>query len=162
MELMMDEEKIYRLPNPQNESEWINCLVLSYKTFKGVDFENRTWDRANWSRSAKAAKLLLEICGSLRAADACMVEFGTRFDKEELNWTLETICRHASDWIRKKRGVNASSGSRARFFKAIAEQRARKEIGSGLRPVTSGEILASLGDPEGSRTSTNGKDDHGT
>lgn len=110
----------YRIPDPKTEP--IKCLVLAYKVTKGVAHDDKTWDAVHFSRVSKPAKALLEICGSVRVADSCLVEVGQKFDEANINWTLETIVKHAHEWISKKRGKTNGNAYRARFFKALSEQ----------------------------------------
>lgn len=115
---------------PDSKTEPLKCLVISYKMLMGAEYDDRAWDSIHFSRAGKSAKVLLEICGSLRVADSCMVEVAQKFEEAGLPWTLETIVRHAHEWVNKKRGglgadVNAR---RARFFKAAAERRGSGDL----------------------------------
>jgi hypothetical protein len=126
----------YRIPDPKDEKQWLHCLVFSYKTLKGVEWDDRHWDAANWGRSAKAAKILLGICGELRRADTCMVELAQGFEDQELSWTLETICRHAHDWMQRKREGISANTARKRFFDALAKQGAEGQDSSDRKITT--------------------------
>lgn len=112
----------YLLPDPKEKP--LDCLILAYKVTKGVAYDNRDWDKIHWARTARSAKQLLAICGGLRQADACMVEIAKGFEDKELSWTLETINKHAHEWIAKKRGgINVDiNARRAGLFKAIADR----------------------------------------
>lgn len=114
----------YKLPDSKNEKDWIACLILSFKTLKGFEYDDREWDKVHWSRTARTAKLLLSVCKDLRTADECLNELSDGFIEAELSWTLETILRHSTDWMLKKRG-NHENRSRQRFFDAIAQQRTK-------------------------------------
>lgn len=133
----------YELPDPEKNP--LACLVLSFKVTKGTEYDDRAWDKVNWTRTAKAARLLLDICGSLRAADSCMVEIGEKFDRDELTWTLETICRHAPEWLKKKRGGVNGAAARKRLFSALAERKS-EETADPIR-----EVLAAGKMPPGIR-----------
>lgn len=109
----------YRLPDPKVRPDVY--VVLSYKTLKGIPFDERNWDKVHFSRGLKSAKILLGICGGLRQADTCMVELSKKFEEANLDWTIETIIKHAHDWITKKRGPNENS-YRAGLFKALTER----------------------------------------
>jgi len=158
---MENKKKEYPLPNPQKESEWFKCLIISFKTLKGFEFDDRGWDSGNFARCARSAKVLLEICGSLRSADACMVELGTHFDNKALEWTLETICRYASEWVQKKRGGNAARNtSRRRFFEAMSKRGSGQKVEDSLVKASPREVLDSIRNLQAPENATNGKSDH--
>lgn len=155
----MEEEKKYRLPDLKKEADWFKCLILSFKTLKGFEYNDRGWDIGNFARCTRAAKNLLEICGSLRAADTCMVEIGKYFDDNGLEWTLETICSRAPEWIQKKRGGNASrNASRSRFFAAMSQRRAIEKSKNPLSQIETKTILDSVRGLQIAEDSSNGKD----
>ena len=146
----------YPLPDPKEEP--LKCLVLAYKVTKGIPYDDRTWDAVHFGRVAKSAKQLLEICGSVRVADSCLVEISKRFEDAGLDWRLETIVKHAHDWLARKRGANGNV-HRARFFEDLAK-RGRSNADNG--GFTEGrEVLDSLrsltNPPAGSQ-----KDGHGS
>jgi hypothetical protein len=129
----------YKIPDPKTRP--VDCLVLSYKTLKEVEFDDRAWDKVHWARAAKAAKLLLEICGSLRSADTCMVEVSGKLREKGLDWTLETITRFAHDWLKQKRGGSGGNASRQRFFDAVTRQKSAGEAETLRKAGSNGSIL---------------------
>jgi hypothetical protein len=110
----------YRVPDP--ETQPIQCLVLAYKTTKGIEYDNREWDKIHFRRSTKAAKELFDICSNLRDADKCLLELATKFNDSDCTWTLETIVKHAHEWVSKQNGGHHGQQRRARFFKALNER----------------------------------------
>lgn len=131
----------YKLPDPEKEA--FKCLVLSYKTRKGVPYDLRSWDNQHFARCTKSAKALLEICGSLRDADACLMEVSQKFIDSDLTWTLETIVKHSHDW-KAKRGKTSGDAHRQRLFSEFAKQRAQIKIEGTGTTGTGGEVLPTL------------------
>jgi hypothetical protein len=83
----------------------IQKVVLIYKGAKGIPEEDKAWDRVNFPRYTKSAKLLLEIFNNnIGEIIACICELGEKFDRSDLTWTLETIVKHASEF-KLKQGV---------------------------------------------------------
>lgn len=139
----MEEE--YKLPDPKTNP--VAAIVLSYKTFKGVQFDDRDWDIANWSRASKASRLLLDICKGFEQAERCLSYVAEQFNGANLAWTLETITKHAHDWIQKN-GSPYGTNARKRLFDAIAKQRSAGRPAPQGELATAGEVLASLGNFE--------------
>src|SRR5690349_13247912 len=129
------------LPDPEKRPDI--CLVLAYKTLKGVPWNDENWNRIHFGRCLKSAKRLLEVCGSLRAADTCVVEISARFEKHGLSWTLETILKHAHEWVARKKGPYSANANpyRAGFFRALIEQ-GRTRQSPGLLPASEALPLA--------------------
>jgi hypothetical protein len=120
-------QKEYQLPDPEKNP--VACLTLAYKVTRGIDYADRSWDRIHWKRVSRAAKELLVICGSLRTADLCLMDIAKGFEDRELSWTLETVVKHAHDWVTKKhKGLKDGDSKlcRARLFKALADSRGSK------------------------------------
>jgi hypothetical protein len=140
----MEEKKTYAMPNPEKESDWYKCLILSFKTLKGFEYNDRGWDIGNFARCIRSAKGLIEICGSLRSADACMVELGAGFDNKGLEWTLETVCRHAPEWLKRKRGGVNGAAARKRFFSALAQRKPEKAVDELRKGSSAREMLAGI------------------
>lgn len=114
----------YKLPNP--ETNPVDCLVLSYKTLKGIQYDDRDWDKVHWGRCKKAAKLLIELCKDLRSADKCLMEISEKFEAQSLSWTLETVLRHVHEWQtlnQKKEDKNNGLSPRTRLFADLAKSR---------------------------------------
>lgn len=83
-------------------------VVLTYKMVSGYELEDRAWDRMNFPRCVKSAKALLDYFdnNSDRAIE-CIEALGKEFTEKGLTWTLETICKHASNYQLKRRNGNA-------------------------------------------------------
>lgn len=128
--------KPYQLPDPKTNPK--GCLIISYKTRKGIAWDSRDWDKANWGRSMVAAGTLLGLCGDLKSSEACLGDLAEDYDAKGLSWTLETISRNAADWL-KKNGRNDANSSRAGLRLAIAKQRTEASGGGGVAPSTNGE-----------------------
>ncbi len=117
----------------------IQRVVNAYKEAKGVGMEDKGWDRANFSRYTKAAKSLIECLNGWEPAAVYVIGKGQEFDDKNLDWTLETIKKHAWDnrgklnaGAQPKMGVDPVLGPR----RNKRTSRARKQI------IHSGEIVA--------------------
>lgn len=131
----------YPLPDPKTEPK--KCLVLSYKCRKGVPYDNRDWDKLNFSRCMKAAGILLGLCGDLAVAQTCLDDLALEYDSKELSWTLETVARNVGDWLKKKGRINADT-SRAGLRMAIAKRKATGSGQEGLVKTAEGAIPIAL------------------
>lgn len=93
----MNEEKPYRLPDPEKNPDAF--LVLVYKTLKAVPFDDRGWDKIYFARCMKRAQALLENLGQdVQAAARCMSDLKDKFDADGLSWTIETIVQYSFEW----------------------------------------------------------------
>lgn len=148
------EHKEYELPNPAVDP--IKCLVLTFKTTKGFPFDDRAWDKANWGRSAAAAKNLLALCKDFESAESCLKDLGQEYDGKGLSWTFETVCRNAGEWL-KKNGRIDEHASRTGLRMAIAKRNATGKSEALLAQTTERAVLASVrdGDDNGSRDKEN-------
>ena len=75
-------------------------IVEAYKMAKDVDREDKAWDKANFGRYSKAAVNLLACFG--QDVEKCAAYIFLRaedLNEKRLDWTLETITRHAFDGI---------------------------------------------------------------
>ena len=116
---------MYKIPEPfENPTA---ALVMNYKLLKGVEYDDRSWDKRHWMRCSKSAKELLEICDIYEVARRCMEDLAESFKNSDLSWTLETITKHAHDWKQKRRKKDDAK-SRQRFFDALADQRSNNAI----------------------------------
>lgn len=82
-------------------------LVIAYKLFKKIPKDDRSWDKTHFARAKKTTKTLLEVCGAHSSAVDCIAEISAGFEKKGLDWTIETILKHAHDWKRKRGLRNA-------------------------------------------------------
>lgn len=133
----------YKLPNP--ETNPTACLVLSYKTLKGIEYDNRVWDKTNWGRCMRSASNILESLKTLKNADRCLLEISKKMEDSNLTWTLETIERHAHEWATKniKRENEHGLSARARFFADLAKSRTEGE-GAASGEESAGEAISAM------------------
>lgn len=75
-------------------------LMCAYKLSKKIDWQSREWDKFNFPRYTKACKkLLAAFDGNDQLAAEWLLEFGEKFDSDELTWNLDTAANHA--WMDK-------------------------------------------------------------
>ena len=75
-------------------------IVEAYKMAKDVDRNDKAWDKSNFGRYSKAAVNLLACFG--QDVEKCAAYIFLRaedLNEKRLDWTLETITRHAFDGI---------------------------------------------------------------
>lgn len=73
-------------------------VICGWKDTTGYKIDDRSWDKAHWSRCCKPAKALLEFLGSWEKAVTCADYIYTKLTKAGLNCTLETVLKHSADW----------------------------------------------------------------
>lgn len=112
--------KEYPIPEPSKEP--IKSIVIYYKVLKGVEYDDRVWDKCHFGRYSKSGKFLLQICGSFKLAKECIDEVSANLEEGGLSWTLETIVSKSHEWMNKQRGKDANK-SRKRFLDALTRQR---------------------------------------
>ncbi len=84
-----------QLPRPLTP---LQRVVGTYKIAKGIDRDDKDWDKANFAIHARAAKKLLDcFVQDEKAAVIYVIGKGEEFDEKGLEWTLATIARHAWD-----------------------------------------------------------------
>lgn len=137
------EARPYPLPDPVREPA--KCLVITFKTLLGVPFDDREWDRNQFSRNMAAASSLLHHCRDLATAERCLKDLGTTLDGAGKTWTFETVVRLAPDWL-KKNGRNDASASRHSLRMAIAQRRTEDRGPGGLEKVSAGSLPAAFRD----------------
>ncbi len=135
----------YPIPDPKTEPK--KCLVLSYKSRKGVPYDNRDWDKTNFARAMAAASGLLSLCKDFASAEECLNDLSVEYETKELSWTLETVARNAADWL-KKTGRNDANASRNGLRMAIAKSRPAGKSESPLAKVSEGQIHSAVGNGE--------------
>lgn len=118
----------YELPDPKDPEKWSDCLVHSYKTLRGFEYDDRGWNVRHYGETRKACLMLLDACGSVRAADACMVEISQWLIELDKPWTIWAIVRHADNWIQKKRGMTNGDSCRSRLFTDLAKRKTEETI----------------------------------
>lgn len=75
-------------------------LICAYKLSKKIDWQSREWDKFNYKRYAKGCKkLLAAFDGNDQEAAHWLLDFGDKFDHDELTWNLDTAANHA--WMDK-------------------------------------------------------------
>lgn len=90
-------EKSYPLPDPRIRPD--SFLTLLYKTMKGVEFDDRVWDREYFARCNKRTATLLEnLGGDVQAAAKCMQDLKEKFEGDDINWTIETLVAYSFEW----------------------------------------------------------------
>ena len=88
-----DQQKPYRIETPGQE------VVVAYKVLKGVEIEDRGWDRIYYPRFKRQAEDLLRFfAGDLSTSLKCLAGVSDWAGKKGLDWTLETVVKRASDW----------------------------------------------------------------
>lgn len=81
-------------------------VVCGWKFITGVPKDDRAWDKLNWSRTARAAKELIEFFGgNLNHTLDCCQDVYEDLTSKKLTCTIETVKKFASDW-RTKNGKN--------------------------------------------------------
>lgn len=129
---------------PDREKELPKFLVYAYKVAKGFPKEDRAWDKANWPRCAKAAKELAELFGHWKPAVDCLDALKKHFDSKGLDWTLETIAKHAHEWkLKKPKETDYAAINRQRIRDADAGKERNGEDPNPGGLASAGEIFAS-------------------
>lgn len=78
----------------------IQAVIRAYKHAKNIPMYDKSWDQANFGRYSKSAKNLLSCFGD--DVKICATYIFTRAEElkeKNLEWTLETISRHAFDGL---------------------------------------------------------------
>ncbi len=106
LELQMPNMLSVRVPKeqePKADKANINDLrsiVEKYKELKGIEKDNKAWDKTYFGRFAKDAKVILKAFdGDVAAAVAWLPTFKSKMDSEGLNWTLSTAAKYS--WERQ-------------------------------------------------------------
>lgn len=87
----------------------IRRVIEAYKHAKSVQMDDKNWDAVNFARYSRAAKSLLTCFGDdMEKAAAYIFLRQQALDATELDWTLETIVRHAYDRIGFPKEINGS------------------------------------------------------
>lgn len=163
----------YQIPEPKDNP--VSALVIFYKVCKGIQYDDRTWDKIHFSRCSKAAKEILMVCEDFETAKKCVEELADRFDSKDLTWTLETIVKNVHDWKLERGDRKNVKQARTRFLHSLNEQRANSAIafqGNSDGPISAGALLGSLrnigiiqpesGSQDGSGMGLRGTDNEGS
>lgn len=112
---------LYRIPEPKENP--IAALVILYKVSKGIEYDDRGWDKIHFGRCTKSAKELLGVCSSFDSAKKCIEELSEKYDSAGLTWTLETIVKNSHEWKQANGGGANVKQARTRFLHRLNEQR---------------------------------------
>lgn len=80
----------------------ISKVLYIYKILKNVSpepVEQRKWDKLNYKRFSKSAKLILDYFDDdyKKSAD-CVKWVKEKLEKDNLNWTLETVVKYSAEY----------------------------------------------------------------
>ena len=85
-------------PPPRHQETGIQKIVNAYKISRGIPKDDKSWDKANFSRYSKSAKAMLECFGGdVQKSVAYVLLKADQFREKGLEYTLETLARHAYD-----------------------------------------------------------------
>lgn len=132
----------YLIPEPSENPA--AALVMFYKITRGIEYDDRIWDRKNFGRFMASASDLLEICKTYEEAKKCLEELSAKFSATDLSWTFETIVKHSFDW-KQKRGKRNDAEIRKRFHNALLQQRSDNASPVKGELTSAGQILESVG-----------------
>lgn len=114
--------RAYEIPSWKEQPT--TCLVLSFKTLKGIAHDDRGWDKIHFGRNTASAKKLLEVCGNdFKLADRCLVAISTELTTKGFPWSFETVLRQAHEWLARERKTTNGPSYRQRLFDQLAQQR---------------------------------------
>lgn len=134
----------YKIPEPEENP--LDSLVIYYKVLKGVEYDDRVWDRINFGRCKKSAKELLAACKTFDISKRCLDQISEKFADKELTWTFETIVKHCHDWLIRRKGDRKNDAeSRKRFSDALTRQRSERAL-EIKGTLNGGQMLNALGD----------------
>lgn len=85
-------------------------VVYVYKLVSGHKKDDKAWDALNFKRCARSAKQLLTYFGKWEDAADCVEDVYKKLNGKGLTVTLETVVKHASDWLKDKREQEARHG----------------------------------------------------
>jgi len=77
-------------------------VVKAYYLKKEYTDTWEAWCKLNFKRNSKSAKQLLDYFGDYKQAVICIDILGSEFEKKVLDWTFETIVKHASEYKLKQ------------------------------------------------------------
>jgi hypothetical protein len=131
---------------PSWKTDPVTCLVISFKTLKGVPHEDRAWDKIHFARNAAPAKKLLDVCGDFKTADQCLVAISTELKNKGFPWSFETVLRQAHEWLAKERKQSNGTQYRQRLFDHLARQHAAPGLTQVGAAIPVGSVLDRLRD----------------
>lgn len=80
----------------------VQKVVTVFKLCQGYEKDDKSWDRAYFSRFSKSAKDLIEFLGNWRDAADCVQDVYQKLSEKGLTVTLETVHKHAAEWKKDK------------------------------------------------------------
>ena len=88
----------------------VQRIVCQYKMCKGFGYDDRKWDKLNFTRCSKSAKQLYDYFKEDSKSEEeieeevieCIIELADKFDKKGFEWTFETIVKHMAEHKLKK------------------------------------------------------------
>ena len=75
----------------------IQNIIRSYMVSREIDPDDKSWWKTNGGRAARAAKAVFEAFGNEKTAMQYVIIKADEFKEKGLDYTLETIARHAHD-----------------------------------------------------------------
>jgi len=104
-----NDKEVYIEPSAQGEyiiRTSLQRVVCAYKVASGHELEDRKWDTLNFKRCSKSAKQLLKYFKEDNMTEEdienitidCIDDLAKKFNDKGLDWTIETIVKHASEW----------------------------------------------------------------
>lgn len=101
----------------------IQDLVEAYKVRKGFALDDKAWDKGNFGRCSKAAKTILSVFGDDLPQSLGYLESRSSYlESKGLDWSLETIAKHASDAMGTRVPSDAEQSKVNEAFKKYQEQ----------------------------------------
>lgn len=94
-------------PRPLTDTQKI---VTAFKMLQGFDKDDKAWDKMYFARFSKSASALLEFIGNWKDAIDCCQDVYEKLSSKGLTVTLETISKHAGEWLKDKREKEGNRG----------------------------------------------------
>jgi len=88
----------------------IQKIVRVFKIVSGYDKDDKGWDKLNFARCARSAKLLRDFLGDWKRAGDCVQDVYEKLSSKGLTVTLETVVKHAADWNKDKLEKESRNG----------------------------------------------------
>lgn len=85
-------------------------VVTAFKVLQGFPRDDKKWDEMYFGRFSKSAAALIKFLGNWKDAVDCCEDVYSRLTEKGLTVTMETIVKHAGDWLREKREREAKHG----------------------------------------------------
>lgn len=95
---------------PERRLTDVQKVVTVFKLLQGFPRDDKGWDEMYFGRFSKSAAALIKFLGSWKDAADCCEDVYKRLNEKGLTVTMETIVKHAGDWLRDKREKEAKIG----------------------------------------------------